>query len=66
MSKTKKVLEINEVGHHYICIRNDSDPANAYRVYTVWYDGGHHRKLLMKYNNMASVLFYLYDRMARN
>ena len=63
--KTRKVLEINEVGHHYICIKYEDDPMNAYRIYELWYDGRHHRRQIDKYADMMSVMFFLTNRMSK-
>ena len=60
----KKVAEIQLDGFKVICIRDDSK-VNPFRVYRVWCDGGKHRKLLVKYGDMTSVLWYLYNEFGR-
>lgn len=60
---TRKVLEINEGTVYLECIKNDADKHNPFRLYTKWWDGGWHRKLLVKYANFASVIYRIKDMM---
>lgn len=60
----KKVAEIQLNGFKVICIQ-DGNKTNPFRVYRVWWDGGRHRKLLVKYADMKSVLWYLYNEFGR-
>ena len=54
----RKVLSINEGGQHIECIKDDSQ-TNPYRVIVKWYDGGWHRRTVVKYGNFESVICYL-------
>lgn len=57
--KTRKVLEINENGLHLECIKDYTSKYNPYRLYRVWWDGGWHRNLLVKYAEFDSVLWHI-------
>ena len=59
--KTRKVLSINENGQHLECIKNNCDTINPYRLYKVWWDGGWHRKLIDKFDDIQSVICEVYD-----
>ena len=54
--KTRKILDITEIGFHVICIKTE-DKYNPYKLYHVYYeDGTNHRKLIEKYADFNSVL----------
>lgn len=57
--KTRKILEINEDGLHVVCIKTEADKVNPYRLYKVWWNGGWHRKLIVKYADFNSVLWHI-------
>lgn len=59
MSKTRKVMDIQTNGVWIKVIRKESEQYNKYCVYSCWWNGGEHRKLLAKYANMQSVLLTL-------
>ena len=56
--KTRKVLTINENGLHVECIKY-SDDAISYRLYKVWWDGGWHRREIVRFRAFSSVLTYI-------
>lgn len=57
--KTRKILDIKENGMHIICIKTE-DKYNSYRVYSLyWKDGSEHRKLLNKFGDFDSVIFFV-------
>ena len=58
--KTRKVLEVSDGNMQFVCIKTD-EAMNQYRLYRVWWDAGHHRKLIEKYADMASVMCWLRD-----
>lgn len=58
-------LVISEVNHHYKCVHDDADKHNPYRVYRTWWDRGEHRKLLVKYADFESVMWFLAERILK-
>ena len=59
MAKTRKVMEIASNGVWVKVIRKEGEKYNKFCLYSCWYDGGEHRKLITKYANMESVLLCL-------
>ena len=58
--KTMKIMDINNSGDHLICIKDLTTKRNPYKIYQVyWKDGGWHRKLLTKYQDFESVVWFL-------
>ena len=58
--KTRKILELNEDGAHYICVKK-GDAIYTYYVYRLWYDGTKHRQLEKKCETVKEVLSYIYS-----
>lgn len=58
--KTRKIMELNDLGHHIEVIKEDGQ-TNPYRIIRVWYDMGWHRKTLEKYCCLDSVLYYIHE-----
>lgn len=56
--KTRKVLEINDCGHHLEVLNEDGNSC-PYRIIKVWYSMGWHRKTLVKYSDLNSCLWYI-------
>lgn len=56
--KTRKVLEINDCGHHLEVIKADGQHI-PYRVIRKWWDSGWHQKTLVKYSDLNSCLWYI-------
>lgn len=56
--KTRKVLTINENGLHLECIKH-YDEATPYRLYKVWWNGGWHRKEVIRLRSFNSVLTFV-------
>ena len=57
MGHTRKILEINENGQHLICIKDNGAKYNPYRLYTIWWDNGTHRKQIVRYADFESILY---------
>lgn len=57
--KTRKVMELQYNGAGYICILDMTTQRNPYKLYRKWYDMGWHRKKIVEYGDMDSVLFHL-------
>ena len=57
--KTRKVLDINVEGKHFICIFFENVKVNPYHLYEKWYDNGWHKKQIEAYGNFVSVLDHL-------
>ena len=56
---SRKILDLHEYGVHLVCIKTD-DKYNPYRVIRL-YDGDAHRRTLVKYGDIISVLYFLTD-----
>lgn len=52
----RKVMEIHENGMNLVCIKDDGDKYNPYKLYHVWYNQGKHRKQIAKYGDFYSVI----------
>lgn len=68
--KQRKVMDVMHKGENLICIKTD-DKLNPYRVYLRYFDlradgngCGYHRKELVRYQNMESALYFVYDYFA--
>ena len=61
MAKQKRILDLTEGHIHIQCIRTDSDNCNPYHVYLVTSVTGAplRRRLLIKYGDYMSVLYFL-------
>lgn len=61
MSKQKRILDLTEGRIHIQCIRMESDKYNPYHVYLVTSAAGAplRRRLLIKYGDYLSVLYFL-------
>lgn len=57
--KTRKVMELQFNGDWYICVLDMTGQRNPYNLYRKWYDMGWHRKKIVEYGDMDSVLFHL-------
>lgn len=57
--KTRKVMELQYNGAWYICILDMTTQHNPYKLYRKWWDGGWHRRKIVEYGDMDSVLFHL-------
>ena len=57
--KTRKVMELQYNGAWYICILDTTTQRKTYKLYRKWWDGGWHRKKIVEYGDMDSVLFHL-------
>ena len=55
----RQIMKISEENMHFICVKDDKQRFNPYRIYETWYDRGNHRKLVISYADFASVLEYL-------
>ena len=63
--KQRKVMDVMHRGQNLICIKTD-DKLNPYRVYLRWYEQGSHRRELVRYATMESVLYFVYDYFAHS
>ena len=54
--KTEKVLDVWDRGIHITAIKDYGDQQTPYRVYVNWFDQGHHKKLIAKYDHIVNVL----------
>ena len=64
MSRQKKILDINEGGSHIVCIQQrERGVINPYRIYVIISPTGApvQRRLLTKYADFMSVLYFLRD-----
>lgn len=64
MSRQKKILDIHEGGRHLVCVQQtDRGVVNPYRVYVVISPTGSpvRRRLLTKYADFMSVIYFLRD-----
>ena len=64
MSKQKKILDINEGGRHLVCIQQtDRGVTNPYSIYVIISPTGApvRRRLLSKYEDFMSVIYFLRD-----
>ena len=60
--KTWKVLSIIcRNGKQFECIYNSEKEYNQYTLYYKYYESGKHRKKVISYGNLASVLAWLTD-----
>lgn len=58
--KTRKVMEIDFNGSYYFCIYDESQRGgNPYTLFLKWWDQGWHRKKIVSYADMDSILFHL-------
>ena len=57
--KTRKVLTINENGLHLECIKDMTTNRNPYRLYSIWFDTGWHRKEIARYQDFTSILWHI-------
>ena len=61
----RKVLDINTDGVNLYCTFDNTEKTNPYRLYVRWYeyrgdrDYGWHRKLLVRYQNLFSVIYHI-------
>ena len=55
-----KIMDIKHYGR-FICIYDDTDKVNPYRLYRITWDGGRHRKLIAKYADFNSVICCVYQ-----
>ena len=60
---TKRILDLHEGRAHIQCIRMDADKRNPYHVYLIISATGApiRRRLLIKYGDYMSVLYFLTD-----
>ena len=63
MAKTRQVMTLApdyDGQNHYVVVYNEEKKNhNPYTIYRKWYDRGWHRKKIVEYANMDSVLMYL-------
>lgn len=59
----RKVLEINEGQIHLECIKDCDTTRNPFRLYRKWWDGGWHRKQIVRYGNFESVMWHIHEMM---
>ena len=61
--KTIKVMDtILDDGTYIVCIRDNTLKFNPFRVFVKWWDqGSWHRKQLVTYADMKSVVYFLKD-----
>lgn len=55
----------------YIVIRDDSQKVNPYRLYYVWYEPSEYglrerRKQIIRYGDLASCMYHLFDITVKN
>lgn len=53
--KTEKILEVVIKDTRWLVIKENKYPANPYRMYEKWWDGGWHRKRVTEYADLKSV-----------
>lgn len=58
MAKTRQIMTLDFHGETYICVKHDSGN-NPYKLYKKWFDQGWHRKKVVEYADVDSVLFHL-------
>ena len=60
---TRKVMDIIlEDGTNIVCIKDDKQKYNPFRVYLKFYaNGGWHRRKLTNYGDINSVVYFLTD-----
>lgn len=63
--KTRKIMEMNDMNNHYICILDTTAKRNPYKIYRKWYDDGWHRKKVNEYGDFQSVLWYILQTVYR-
>ena len=62
MAKTMKVLGIHNGAVNYCCIKHLDAAINPYWLYHLeWRNGVWHRKLLVKYGDFQSVIWYIHN-----
>ena len=54
-----KVLDYQNNGMRLVCIRHFDNSVNPYKLYSLSWDSGWHRKKLVEYADMKSVFFYI-------
>ena len=59
MAKTHKVMDLQMDGNTYICVKDSTAKHNPYKLYRKWWDGGWHKKKIVEYCDMDSILFHL-------
>ena len=59
MKKTMKIMDIMNDGDHLIFIKDLTAKRNPYKIYQVYWKDGWHRKLLTKYEDFQSVIWFL-------
>lgn len=57
----RKVMTLCDNGIRIDCVKDDGDKYNPYRLYTVWYESGWHRKQLAKYADLQSAISAIAD-----
>lgn len=66
MAKTMKVLDIHNGAINYCCIKRLDTTSNPYRLYSrEWRDGAWHKRLLVKYQDFQSVIWYIHSESVR-
>lgn len=58
---TRKVMTLDDGKRSLFCTYDNSDKFNPYRLYVKWFDGRWHRKMIVKYADMSSVVHYIAD-----
>lgn len=61
----RQVMRISEGGRHLVCLRDDRERWNVYKIYVRWYNQGWHQKLLESYADWNSVICWLYENRRR-
>lgn len=59
MSKTRQVMTLDFHGVYYVCIVDNTTNCNPYKLYKKWYDQGWHRKKIVEYQDLDSVIFHI-------
>ena len=65
MSKTRQVMKLCDNGNKYIVVYHESDHNNPYWLYKLTHEPNkygymtEHKKLIVKYADMVSCLYYL-------
>ena len=66
MAKTMKVLDIQNGAINFCCIKQFDATINPYRLYhREWRDGTWHRKLIVRYQDFQSVIWYVLSAVIR-
>ena len=56
-----KIGELNTIHGTFEIKYDEKDRCNPYKLYAKWYDGGYHRKLLVKYGDLYSCTLAIAD-----